>query len=898
MLGGRLGLSPIMIGRQPALGRLRRLAAAPEFALVLLNGEAGIGKTRLLRELTSNSERQVLAGQADPTGLSRPLGLVSDLLGVTVADPTDPSEALTMLEARLAGAPSIVVFEDLHWADAGSVEVFERLADRRLPGMLLIGTYRPEDLSRRLPGGDVLARLERRHDIERLHLDRLDRAEVAAFLATVYQRPLPSGVADAMYERTGGNPFFLEELAAACHELPPDHLVDQPLPWSLEDVVRRQLDGLTAEQRRLAEAAAILGPSATFDVLAGVAELDEAALVTRLRALVDSGILVEPSDDHFVFRHALVRDAVEKHLLGRERRRLHERALELISLTDCPSRAELARHAAGAGRYEEMVEHAREAAVLELRQRGTSHLALRLASDALTEAPDDPVLLEVATEAAWLLGLLDESLVTALRLLEVATASGSMSCTATARRWLARLYFDRDEDELVTDQLVALERLLDEALEPIDRARTLAALAQATMLRSETEAAIAWADRAIAEADAIGAADVVAQAMIERGSAMVVSQLDGAPELEQAIDLAERLGLWVLVTRGLNNLFDATQVHTAQGQALLERFRQAADRAGFDSMNSVVYFVRLVDLGFGLGDASMVREAMARAQERMPLHRYKESDWVETRRLQLDLEHGQTTGLYERLGELGGARCVHPDDHRFWVTALGLAAASMDGDLVRAREFVDELRPLPSPSDPGVVVDAVEAALTVGISEGDIRRSVLDPIGPRMAPALPIAQALLDQSAHRHGEAAAILRHELEHPAASFTVPVLGRLHTLLAVSELALGRREAAAVAAAEADRLLARWPGWRRSRLADVQRRLAATAIVHDSVQDLTARERDVVALLAEGLSNGQIAQRLFISPKTASVHVSNILLKLGMSNRTEIAAWAVRQGLAGTG
>jgi DNA-binding CsgD family transcriptional regulator len=130
-------------------------------------------------------------------------------------------------------------------------------------------------------------------------------------------------------------------------------------------------------------------------------------------------------------------------------------------------------------------------------------------------------------------------------------------------------------------------------------------------------------------------------------------------------------------------------------------------------------------------------------------------------------------------------------------------------------------------------------------------------------------------------------------------------LHGLLARSLVASGQRALALATARRGRALLERWPGWRRDELDALIRRLegpsGAGAGAHggergDGEVELTAREREVAALLAEGVTNAELARRLFISPKTAAVHVSNILMKLGMSTRAEVAAWAVRSGLAG--
>jgi DNA-binding NarL/FixJ family response regulator len=115
-----------------------------------------------------------------------------------------------------------------------------------------------------------------------------------------------------------------------------------------------------------------------------------------------------------------------------------------------------------------------------------------------------------------------------------------------------------------------------------------------------------------------------------------------------------------------------------------------------------------------------------------------------------------------------------------------------------------------------------------------------------------------------------------------------GMARCLLATGHLDEARQHAEA-----AVRSLARWPGWRAEQAAALLRRVSQSPAAAEGA--LTTREREVATLLAEGLTNGQIAQRLYISAKTASVHVSNILAKLGMSSRAEVAAWAAREGLA---
>ena len=153
---------------------------------------------------------------------------------------------------------------------------------------MLIGTYRPDAVHRRHPVSELLRGLERRHTVTQLRLDRLSRLDVGAFLTAVYGGSPSYRVVESLHARTGGNPFFLEELlSAAGTELDPERLADQPLPWSLAEVVRSQLEELEPAERRVLEAAAVLGRRIHFDVLAVVTRTTEDELIDHLRSLVE-----------------------------------------------------------------------------------------------------------------------------------------------------------------------------------------------------------------------------------------------------------------------------------------------------------------------------------------------------------------------------------------------------------------------------------------------------------------------------------------------------------------------------------------------------------------------------------------------------------------------------------
>jgi DNA-binding CsgD family transcriptional regulator len=899
VLEGRAGLSPHMIGRSAALSQLRDLVDAaavtasevPSVALVA--GEAGIGKTRLLRELVGGlpTSTLVLVGNGDPSGITRPFSLVSDLLRESVAGADAVAQATEQLRARVGERPAVLILEDLHWADAESVAVIDRLVAQPWPRAIVIGTYRPDDLSRRLPGGDLLSRLERRTTVERVHLDRLSRLEVTAFIAAVYQEAPSSSVIESLYNRTGGNPFFLEELLTCCGAHSAADLASTPLPWSLEEVVRRQLDGLEPVERKVVDVAAICTTS-RFEVLSEVAGLEEHELIEVLRRLIDRNVLVETGDDRFAFRHALVRDAVENALLGRERRRLHERAFDALSLLGA-SPDELAHHALGAGRYGDVVELARQGAVAALAE-GRSFSALRLADQALAEAPTDMGLLAIATEAAWLLGLVDEARSYATELRSIAHDDGDLEQSAVAVRWISRIHFEAGEKELENQALERLVELVGMMSPTEERARATAHIAQIHMLHDRDEEAVAWADRAIEEADAIGAKLVAARALIERGSALVNRDgVEAAPALLEAIDVAESLEQWVLVARGINNLYQVVPAFTPDGRLMYERFRRAARRAGFDAMVVASAALRVAQMAAGDADLPGLRAAIDRAKP-WSLFGSKAGD-IMLAEFELALEEGRVADARELLQglQLDGV-C---DKDRTIGGAFRLSLDSLTGDTADAREALAMFADTHPTVDAWLVpraFEAVDGALRAGVPVDEVRAEVRRWLGGTAAEerCSTLVEGLLAAGDGNHDAAAARLLTALAQPDPSMPRFLIGHLRTLAAEQVLASGDRPGAKALIDQAVVELGKWPGWRRDRAEALARRLEGAGAAGG---ELTTREREVAALLAEGLTNSELARRLFISPKTAAVHVSNILMKLNMSSRAEVAAWAVRSGVA---
>ena len=226
----------------------------------------------------------------------------------------------------------------------------------------------------------------------------------------------------ALHHRTGGNPFFLEELLRGARgRRPGRRWRDQPLPWSLAEVLRRQVDDLEPAVTRIVEAAAVLGLAVPFDLLAAVTGTGEDELIGVLRELVTCGVLVEAGEDEFRFRHALVREALAEQMLGRQRRRLHEAALEALLAAGISDPAMVAAPRPGRRAVRRDARRRPPRAPRSTSPSARAYQALQLAEMGLDEVLRRRRLLAAAARAAWLAGLLEDALRYARRWRDVAT---------------------------------------------------------------------------------------------------------------------------------------------------------------------------------------------------------------------------------------------------------------------------------------------------------------------------------------------------------------------------------------------------------------------------------------------------------------------------------------------
>ena len=945
VLAPRPGLSSVMVGRSAELTSLRaglretRVGAG----VVLVSGEAGVGKTRLLVELADSlaADTTFLGAQAEPTAMGRPFQLLQDAVGPeieswhAVPPALEPIEdavrvllgpagrglsstlqsddngdgraygsdellgaAIQLLRHLLANRRGVVVFEDLHWADPDSLAAFIRLASSDLD-VLMIGTYRPEALDRRHVT-DVLAALERQCRVEHVSLARLTIDQVAELLAAVRGEPVGLEVAAAVHRRTAGNPFFIEELLLAAGDAPVEVVSHLPLPVTLTEAVVRRLDGLDTSQRRVIDAASVLPQQIPFDLLCTLTGVSEDDMVDVLRVLVGSGLLVEDAPDVFSFRHALTREAVRGRLLGRERRRLHETAFTALAASGSEDWAALAHHAAGAGRPDDMVEAARRGAHHYL-HTGATHQALRLAELGVAEADADLQLLELATRAAWAVGLLATALERAEKWRRMAETTDSPVDLSRALRVLARLRWEAHDPDAHAEAVRTAREVAE--LLPVgeERAWVVNLVAEASYLSGHCAEAVGLTDEALAVAGPHPSAELQAAVLVNRGSSMlqVGNQRDiGAVLLRDGIDAAAGVGDHLSALRGLNNLlsFAVSSWEPDRCLELVDRMDELITMSGRRDWAGSPRTWRACILAWSVGDSDA-----ARSELDLPISELRETKWAALMAAELAIESGDFEAadrLLEATSEWSEGAAKHAALRLFrtvvgdggpnMAAGAGAAASQLsaatrpqihDAANLAANAMAEALRR-------GMPPDAARTALDV-LSDWDLEDNHhVDP-GWVLHLRAALAESEGDTAAALDGFRAASTSAKFRRPPAALASAHLGIARLLLAADppDTEEAQREAEMALA-----LLERWPGWRRDDAIALLGRLRPRGRPKPSGA-LTDREREVADLVAEGLSNGEIAKRLYLSPKTVSVHVSNILRKLGMSSRAEVAAWVAR-------
>lgn len=822
-------------------------------ALVLVAGEAGIGKTSLLRAFcdTAVAER-VLWGACDPLDTPRPLGPLADLaegeLAVRVGAGAHAGEIVAALGDELKRRrPSLVVLEDLHWADEATLDVL-RLLGRRIEGIpaLVVATYRDEALDRGHPLRVVLGELPGR------------RMRLAPLSAVAVSELAGAGVdAAGLHHRTGGNPFFVTEALAAGGE---------ELPATVRDAVLARAARLPAGAREVLDAVSIVPQRAEIGLLEALGALD------GLDACLVSGVL-EAERSAVRFRHEIGRMAIEEALLPHRRIALHRRALAALAAVPNPDLARVAHHAEGAEDAEAVLRHAPEAADRAARsgahREAAAHLARALRFADHLDAGIRADLLGRRAYECFLTNDLGAAAEARRGALALHRAAGDERAAGDAYRGLSRIAWVAGDTATAEEHALAAVSIL----EPLGASRELAwaygNLAHLRMLgRGRLEAVERWGGQAIALAEALGDDEILSYALNTVGSARVVAGDEGG---------------WAPLYRSLRIGLDGDyQEQVARAYANLvglavERRRDEAD----DLIRAGLAYCEERDL-----ESSWLHLTGEGAKRALHLGRWDaaEAGAVSVRDR---TQHGEQVRVLG-LSALGTVRARRGGPDVWPALDEALALARRTGELQHlslAAIARAEARWLAG--EDGRIVAETDICWEDALAQRDVNLGELA-VWRRRAGAEedagPVALPFADELAGDHARAAEAwdaLGCPYEAALARVYAPDeperRAGLEALQALGALPAARRVARALRA-EGVRDLSEGP----------------RAATRANPAGLTGRELEVLALLADGLRNAEIAERLFLSPRTVGHHVSAILRKLEVDTRTQAGAEAARLGI----
>jgi DNA-binding CsgD family transcriptional regulator/tetratricopeptide (TPR) repeat protein len=993
--------SPVLVGRSGELSVLdSALAEAGRGSppTIMIGGEAGVGKSRLVSEFAERSRGagvRVLMGGCLELGadglpfapftsvlraLVRDLGAagVAELLPGGAArelarllpefgEPPETQDAgeararlfeqmLILIERLTEASLLVLVIEDMHWADRSSRDLLAFLVRNQASagGLLIVATYRSDELHRAHPLRPLLAELDRIGWVTRMDLARLTRQDTGQLAAQITGRKPDDELLAAVYRRSQGNPLFVEALFGEGEP-------GAGLPESLRDLLVAAVRRLPEQTQEAVRVASAGGERTGHELLAAVTGLDGAALAQALRPAVAANVLLTDLDG-YMFRHALIREAVHDELLPGERGQVHRRFADAIAAAPAlvmPGRAaaEQAWHwyAAhdttralvsawhAAGQAGQALAYAEQLAMLSR----VLELWDQVPGAALRIGADHAAVLEAAARAAEMAGEDDRGVALAQATLREIDAAAE-----PVRAALLLLTLGHLKDRLGrVDYAEDLRRAL--GLVPADppssaRARALEALAHFTLhergsgwddpeLRAIAEEAVETARRAgdaateaaalvtLASAEPAGGSMERRRELLARAravasrarayeplleAAVIESEmLEGAGLHEQAAAVA-REGLTAARELGLARTYGAVQAgNLAEPLVSLGRWEEAGEIIEgalllFPPRVNRTYLWRLAgDIALARGDLAAADESIASIRDVLSDTRYHDHYQLPLARLETEvlLVQGRSAEALAGVEDALARSDVRHIPRYAWPLLVAGAracatAAREGGSGARAAAMLDRLRaeagklPVRGLAQHAhqltFAAEAARAAQALATTErgklpqpGDLRAAWDKAVQAWEAAGepYPLAVALLRSAEAALGaggreDGAARLRRAAELAQRLGAGPLSEDIALLARRARITLGRPGEAAGAQTA--------PGRTGQAQASEPERLG-----------LTARELEVLRLVAAGRSNREIADELFISVKTASVHVSNILGKLGVTGRGEAAATAHR-------
>jgi DNA-binding CsgD family transcriptional regulator len=877
---------------------------------------------QLVRERGTAGVAALLGGQ----GTGELAGLLPEF--GAVPEGTDPETArgrlfellLTLAEALAEQLPLVLVVEDVHWADRSTRDLLGFMVrNLRHCAVLLAVTFRSDELHRIHPLRPLLAELGRMDGVTRMELPRLSRDQVATQLEGILGGPPEAAVTSAVFERGGGVPLFTEALLNA------DGTVSAVLPGSLRDLLLGAVKELPEQAQQVLRAAAAGGVRVGHELLAMVTELDNAALTAALRSAIAANVVVADADT-YAFRHELIREAVREDLLPGERAEADRAFAEALEADPALSQegmvsVQLALHWRGAHEHERALRAAWGAAAdaaaglaygvqLQMLEQ-VLELWERVPGAAEYAGADRAGVIELAADAARWAGEPERG----LTLVEAALSELSEKREADRVASLLLLRAALRQQVLLPGHVEDLRAALRLAGGPTAlRAQILGQLARALMLQNRDEEAARPAQEMRALARRLGDQECQTEALI------TIAQLgnrrgeDTITALQDARETARRIGSARLELRAYVEI-----THALEGRGEHERAIQAS-REGL---------TRARQLGLARYVAAPIAQNLA--ESLTSTGRWDEALEVIEEALGLDPAPFGRAFLLVLRGQIAVARGEHETAARTvqQLSSQPTGAGAEPQIALPVARLTTEFR-----LSQGSLAAALAEARTIPEQHLDAEPRYLWPLlatGMRAcadAGAVGLPREAGDPAELRRalelGAAGVTPGGRVEHAHAAVFAAEAGRAggnpdraawdaaatawESLGQPYPLAYVRLRAASAAAATGDRDAA---APRLQQAAELAGRLGARPLLQQISQlarrarveitsssrpaaapfGLTGRELEVLRLVAAGRGNREIAAELFISPKTASVHVSNILGKLRVVSRGEAAATAHR-------
>ncbi|WP_239137720.1 helix-turn-helix transcriptional regulator [Sphaerisporangium rufum] len=947
-------VSPQFVGRAAELALLRDALArarSGSATTLFVGGEAGVGKTRLIREFQARAgDARVLVGGClelgtdglpfapftavlralvrdlghegvaalVPGGRTRGLARLLPEFGEPEGEGAEArarlfEQVLGLLERLADGRPTVLVIEDAHWADRSTRDLLSFLVRYQRPGtrLLTIVTYRADELHRTHPLRPLLAELSRIDWVTRMELRRLTRREVVRQVAGILDREPTTLDVEVVYSRSEGNPLFVEALLSGGE--------DAAMPESLRDLLLAGVERLPEETQELLRVASAGGVRIEHPLLAAVAGLDDAALSRALRPAVAGNVLVVDGEV-YAFRHALIREAVHEDLLPGEHARLHTRFAQALErdpglLPGTRGAIELAYHWYSAHEVTSALTSAWQASAAARRSAAYDE-QLRMLTRVLElwdQVPDaaerigaDHIdVLRHTITVAHLAGEFERGISLAKAALREIDTERDPLRAARLLRQRGMVRYDLGREGYLSDLRAAAELVPAEPPGRL-RAQILENLSRVLCAQEHgADEAEPLAEEARLLARQVGDVETEAQAMLtltwyrSLDFSQMASQV-GA--YERAREVAAKSDGWSVVMRAAISESDSLEGAGMHEQAAKVARRGMADAESYGLARSSGAFlaINLAEPLVSLGRWDEALEVIDRALEVGPPAPYRAS--LQGYAADIALARGDLARATTLFTELTGVftRGAFRDQ-----TVLPALRREIDLHLAHGRAE-DAAKPVRRALDHNLTVTPryawpllVACLPAAGPLLPEVRAAAaaLPVRGPlQEAQALTFAaeaDRLAGTSSAAAWHAAASAWRGLDQPYAE--------ARALLAAAEATVtaGGRDGAADDLARAARLAA---GLRATPLAERIDELARRARLpigerparegaEPSRAGLTAREQEVLRLVAAGRSNREIAAELFISVKTASVHVSNILGKLGVASRGEAAATAHR-------